>query len=140
MKSKCSSFKLFFFMAFILGWYLNFLLALRIWSSNWSGFIDGSPYGGMFKLDTTFENKSFRVDEIFSSSFHSNSFSISVILEKYEFFVWKQRLYRSPEIFIVSNLLMIKIVIVVFYCFSNKTKTKLSLLSICRSIFYRSAS
>ena len=78
-------FKFFSFMAFILGWYLYFSLALRTGSSNWSGFTDGSSYGGMFKFDTTFEKKSFRVDQIFSSSFSSNSFSISVILEKDEF-------------------------------------------------------
>ena len=66
----------------LLGWYLYFSLALRIGSPNWLGFTHGAWYGGMFKLDTTFEKKSFRVDEISSSSFNNNSFSISVILEK----------------------------------------------------------
>ena len=72
-------------MAFILGWYLYFSLALRTGFSNWLRFTDRSSYGGMFKLYTTFEKKSFRVDESFSSSFNNNSFSVSVNLEKDEF-------------------------------------------------------
>ena len=132
------NFEFFYFsyIAMMLRWFLYFRTALKTWSLLLSKLGLRFSYFGIFKIFTIFEKNSFSSSAVLDSLLINSPFSWRWIVTIYWIIRWK-RVNNFPKFFLICYVLLIEISIVIYFSFSQKRSTFISLLSISEKICFR---
>ena len=86
----------------------------------WSIYTDGSTNGGIFIFEKALAQKLLKVPAILSSFFNIELSATKVILLDFALFSVNSGLTYFHKRLIVNNLLIIQIIVVAFFYFTNK--------------------